>query len=681
VESFAPKLDEKQMSIRTGTRLLYFVFLVTWLSINPARGESVPKRGCVWVDRAVDSSPEANLATMTHTEPRCGTDSVDTVAAWPPVPPVDFSKVKPSDFTDEELDLPNYLANFHTVANSVVETGNDRGFINLAVWRSAQDNRPYNARIMENILSLAFFYATNRPWNQYYGSPAVRVRLEAALEFWCKIQNADGRFSEYGPKQWNLAATAFATKFMGGTLTLLHKGPPIDRSLLERVVKADRKAIEFVLTDPDFYKHGKDFTNQFTNVWAGGLAYLALYPDPQLKSLLYRRITQDSSIFQSPVGYFYEARGPDWGYNLGTHHSNLWMSIYYAQNSPLRKLLVGEEQRFVEWLAYNAVREPDGSGYTLNRAIETRQRKPFLDAENIGRSLEEQGQRLIASDVVLARPFTPTIEEINQKRRLQRTKLEKNWPPKTELAVGTFSTFSPYAFLHRPQGKWFATDAQRNAAQQLLPYLNREFIHQRMDPREKLIFTFIRQPSYYAVFNSGPHLTSQQRYGLGLLWNGDMGSVIQSQTGTTNATWGTVLGQNQLPFEGDTLKVDFRIGNANVTVLPGNRDLPRGLVTVRYEFPDQGEKRLTFENSSVVVDVQHSGAFREQIPLLVQDTDELKVNSDNVTLRRGKHIFTISFDDPQVKAGTMQTDLMVGRRRVVTVVLQSRNSLVYRLSF
>ena len=103
---------------------------------------------------------------------------------------------------------------------------------------------------MENILSLAFFYSTKRPWNQYYASPAVRLRLEAALDFWCRMQHSDGRFSEYSPQRWNLPATAFATKFIGEALALLHGGPPIDAKLYERVVKANRRAIRIVMTDP-----------------------------------------------------------------------------------------------------------------------------------------------------------------------------------------------------------------------------------------------------------------------------------------------------------------------------------------------------------------------------------------------------------------------------------------------
>ena len=71
---------------------------------------------------------------------------------WVEVPAIDLSKFKPSDFTDDELDMPYYLQHFHTFANSVVETGPDKGFINIAVWRTPDVNKPFNARIMEKII-------------------------------------------------------------------------------------------------------------------------------------------------------------------------------------------------------------------------------------------------------------------------------------------------------------------------------------------------------------------------------------------------------------------------------------------------------------------------------------------------------------------------------------------------
>jgi len=246
--------------------------------------------------------------------------------------------------------------------------------------------------------------------------------------------------------------------------------------------------------------------------------------------------------------------------------------------------------------------------------------------------------------------------------------------------VGYFRAFSPYAFLHSTYVKSYPTEAQRVAAIRLLPYQRQQFTHQRMDDRERLVFTFVRQPDYYAIFNSGPHLTTQQRYGLGLIWNPQMGSVVQSQTGTTNAAWGTMFGQNQSVFEVDTLNAEFSLDGKSFSPLPGKRDLPRGVLSVKYTFSDQGEKVLTFAPQQLTIDVNHSGLLREQIPLLVGTGDQLKIAPGKVTLTRGSKTFLISFD-PQVRAEKLETDLTVGPRKVVTVTLHSRDNLVYRLSF
>src|SRR5690606_23736782 len=120
--------------------------------------------------------------------------------------------------------------------------------------------------VMESILSLAYFYTTDRPWNPYYGSEPLRARLEAALSFWIDMQNDDGRFSSVVKGEWNLA-TAFATKFIGEALRLLHHGPPIDDALLQRVAQAQRRAIIATLTDESLYDHGTSYTNQFGTIW------------------------------------------------------------------------------------------------------------------------------------------------------------------------------------------------------------------------------------------------------------------------------------------------------------------------------------------------------------------------------------------------------------------------------
>ncbi len=102
----------------------------------------------------------------------------------PEVKEVELSKIDPELFTEEEWYMPYYLKHFARVANSVVDTGSNRGYFDLSVWRGSKNHHTYNARIMEGILSLVWFYTTDRPWNIYYNDKALKLRIEAALDFW-----------------------------------------------------------------------------------------------------------------------------------------------------------------------------------------------------------------------------------------------------------------------------------------------------------------------------------------------------------------------------------------------------------------------------------------------------------------------------------------------------------------
>ena len=114
-----------------------------------------------------------------------------------------------------------------------------------------------------------------------------------------------------------------------------------------------------VLFDPELYSHGREFSNQYTNIFAGGAAFLSLYPDAELMARLRERLEASPKDLQSPAGYMYEGNGPDLGYTLNTHHENLQMAYSYWRGTPaLADLLVEEENRFGEWLSYNALPEP-----------------------------------------------------------------------------------------------------------------------------------------------------------------------------------------------------------------------------------------------------------------------------------------------------------------------------------
>ena len=588
---------------------------------------------------------------------------------WTEVPAIDLSTLKPSDFADDELDIPFYLQHFHTFANSVVETGSNKGFINIVVWRTPDVNKPYNARIMENILSLTYFYCTNRPWNIYYASPVLRPRLEAALSFWCSIQNEDGRFSEYGPQKWNLPATAFSTKFMGETLRLLKSGPPIDSVILKNAIAADRKAIMAVLTMEELYEHGKDYSNQYTNVWAGALAYLSLYPDAEISSRLVERIKQSANDFQSPAGFFYEAGGTDFGYNFNTHHSNLWMAYHYSRGTPLASAFSEEEKRYYSWISYNAVPEQGTVYYTINRAIEMRQKATTTSSYFILSPLGEA--------VAGVRAFNMSTAEKEKSIAAARKNLERDWPKVPPLTLGVFSVFSPYAFLHRSHYKWYPSPQQKEAAVNNLPYIKSDrFIHQKMDSRHPTVFTYVRQPGYYACFNSGPLLKPQQRYGIGLLWHPKAGSFLQSQTDTYDAAWGTKPEGGKL-YEADTLNAVFLINNKLVTPTPGNHDLKAGTLSVSYKLGTTGKKSIIFRDKNIEVSIQHPGHFTEYIPLLLNSTDSASIVSPGkVQLKKQGGTINILYDGT-AKAVLKETNLKSGQQRVMVLYIESSEKLGY----
>ncbi|MFP4250679.1 MAG: hypothetical protein ACLFU7_13550, partial [Armatimonadota bacterium] len=553
---------------------------------------------------------------------------------------------------------------FHTVANSVVEEGDDRGFIDITVWRRGQDNEPYNARVMENHLSFAWFYCTDRPWNPYYADPAVRAKLEAVLEFWVGMQNDDGRFSEYGVERWNLPATAFATKFMGRTLELLKDGPPIDEDLHQRVIEADRAAIIATLTDENLHSHGTRFANQFSNVWAGALAYVDLFGDEEIRELLETHLLADEDPFMSPAGYFYEANGPDWGYNMGTEQSNVRMAYHYTKDEPLGDAFVKKMALWIDWLSYNAVPEPDSSRWVLNHAIECRTGRT---------SVFTVGNLAVADRVPLARVWTTTQEQLQERHESQRAALEENWPEVRELREGSFSAFSPYTFLHRDHAIYHPTQAEREEAIAMVPHVAGDrFIHQRVDSRFPLQYTYVRRPGYYVAITTGERVRPSQRYGLNLVWTPELGAVMQSQMSGGPDAWGTRPLEGDLPHEAGSLETEFTIDGVSVEPEAGTRDLPDGTLVMSWPLSDAGQKTVTFADDAIEVDVHYDGGFTEQLPLLLAEEPQIE---DGSIVVAGTTLVEIDRTTTEAAAA----DTRIGDKRLWTVSVDAIDELNYRI--
>lgn len=506
------------------------------------------------------------------------------------VPPLDASKIRPLDFADDDLDLPFALSHFARLANSVELDGPDRGFISLSVWRGTAQLHPYNARIMESILTLVWFYTAPHKWNQYRANPALRARIEFALDFWCRSQSSDGKFSEYGPQQWNLAATSFAVKFMSEALRLLKDGPPISSDIHRRTIEGCRKAVHAVLYDPDLLSHGRTYSNQYTNIFAGGAAFLSLYPDAELEARLRDRLQLIGTELQSPAGYMYEKDGPDLGYTLNTHHENLQMAYHYWRGTPLGDILLKEEGRFGEWLSYNLLPEPGRHFFVANRSIESRQKHAIFAPIDTP----------LADKCAIMRAFATPPALRAEQIRAAREKLERQWPQVDPLPVGEFGALTPYLFLQRAHYNWHPTDEQITEARKLCrPLAEQSFVEQRKDTRLPMIFTYVRRPRYYAAFASTTKPASEQeRFGLTFIWTPEKGVLLQSQTSGAETAWGTSAG-GALPVEAGGFAAEYLDGGS----------------AVRYPLPGGGSKKVEFKTDRILVTVEQAGAIVERLPV------------------------------------------------------------------
>lgn len=579
----------------------------------------------------------------------CETTNAQTAASLPLVEPMDWSVADPSDISLDDAYVPfskdhslhgqslaYFLGHFHRLANAVRDEEPNKGFIDIVVWRPRSENVPINGRIMDNILSMAWMYTKDEPWNPYYGDEATRLRLEQAIRFWSTLQDERGQFStEYG----RMGITMFTTKFMGETLLLLNDGPPIDPDVFELAREATRKALLFSFNDDESWEQGLVFSNQYGNLFAGGLAYLKLFDDPEVAGAL-RRQMMKMHEFQSAAGYMYEGEGPDWGYYFGTHHTNLQTAWEYGRDKivddvDLGELIRQEYELSTDWLSYNAV--PDGDLFYLNRAMETR-----TNRMNHFRRLE-----IPLSEVVpLARAFHVTLEEYEGQLVTSQEKLVSEWgnPP-------ALNQYTPYDFQFRNHKRWYPTQQQRDEALSRLPYMAGDrFNHQRMDDNATSTYTYIRRPGYYAIFNSGPILRNNQRMGLSLIWHPVAGLVFQSLSGNAGDSWGTrLLGDNLLLESGRIDPALFEIKGELIPSEPGIRDLPDGRMKITYggHLPRFIDKSLTFNENNIVVSLKFVNAsqrFAEQIPLMLDQNDKLAIQGNEVIFTRDSEVvFVITF--------------------------------------
>lgn len=596
---------------------------------------------------------------------------------WQAVPLADFSRISLSDFADHELEVPVHLFHFARVANAVVEHGEHRGFLDLAVNRDPKDNRPYNARIMEMQMALAYFYGADRPWNPYHAHHAVRARLEAMLGRWTRIQRADGLYAEYSPENYSLAPTNFGAMAAAQALEILHAGrAPIDAEVVAVARASLRASLVAIFTREDMRRHARQWSNQFTGSYYAALAYLRVGPDAELERLLVRAVEAACAEDQSPAGFLYEQGGPDFGYT-GVHDNNLRVAWPLLRDRPaLARPVLEADTRWSRWLGHNLVLQPGTESapvFLTNAGINTR----TSHAVQTPKSLP------LAERVPEARPFTLTPDERARALVDRRRALAQHWGAWPDLRVPNAYAYSP-AFVYgawRPLDDYGVPARDRAVAIAAMPWRASTRFNRQLHDAWPLTVTLARRPDYYAAFNSGRIRVPRQTYGLGLLWNERYGIALQAVSGTPWVVGTRAAAVPQL-YEQRDVTVRVQVGGASVTPRAGVHPLRDGDLIVTYPLGGAGSKSLTFTDTRITFEVKHQGAFTEQLPLVVPVDAKVEQRGSRLMLRRPDGV---SF---QIDAQTSAATLALGdaqplghglTRRMLT--FSARDTLRYELSF
>ena len=606
---------------------------------------------------------------------------------WPSVPAADFSQIQLSQFADHELEVPYFLRHFAQVANAVVETGEHRGFLDIKVNREPVDNQPHNARIMEMQAALAYFYTADRPWNPYRGNAAVRVRLEAMLDRWHRIQAPPGHphaglFTEYSSTNWSLAPTGFGVRHAAEAIDLIiDSGLPFDATILENARISLRRALMAMFTRSDMRNAARQYSNQFSGAYHATLIYLENWPDGDLDTAFVAALHAASTQDQSPAGFWYEQGGPDVGYTI-VHDTNMRIALpRLRQRSDLMPTVIADDTGWNRWLAAMLVPQPDltGRAFLANAGIGTRTNYSVKTATSRPWSEWVETSRIFSlADTVFAAATAA--------RRTQVQSQFGNWGP---LAVPSSSSYIP-AFVHdavTPLNTWHPSAAQRDAAHATLDCLAPGVVNRQFRDPLPTVFTTAKRPQYYAVVTTGNIRITRQVYGLGLLWSPAFGTALQSVAGdlpSNNWIYGTRRSGAAATYETANLAANITAGGVAVTPVNGEATLPTGDLVVSYPLAaagtTYGEKSITLGGSRVDVTINHSGAFTELLPLAHAADAAIAIAGGRLTLSRPNgSSFTIEVHTP---GATIQSTLTAGLtpgmlRRAVAI--SASEALTYSL--
>ncbi|MGW0737204.1 hypothetical protein [Streptomyces sp. NPDC002851] len=579
-----------------------------------------------------------------------------------------------AQFAPEEQRYAAYLVILAPMANDIEDSDPATyGWFTGGWWRTPAE--PYNARIQEHVFTLSWFYAHARPWNPYAGDAALLARLDAALQYYLRLQHDDGSWPEYRPTEHSRAATGFGLIYLSRTLQNLRTAEVLPERRTELRAALHRAMTWFL--DPDNATVWVDplvYANQYIAGLAGSALALRLDPDPALRERWAERIGFVAEHGQSAHGFFHEPRGMDVGYNFEVMLSDM-AEIHHVTGDPT---MLSMTRRFATWLGYTFVHEPDGSGFFTNAAASGRTTVRAYDSVLHEPDRTHLGSLFVPEVPALAPFFTP---------REDRAAVRADWaadpgPVPPLVRPGT----SPRIIAHAAYGEAFPSRAQRAAALAELPYLRQDSFAELFRDGG-LEYLFVRRPGLYLGGFFGRRPTSLVRAGLTFLWHPDAGMVVYSLNRSADC-WSTALTDGRLDAGGD-LPAEYYAGTPGArrwtfdaaSASPSPSPYPDAPFAVRYRTPDSAvTTEVTVTARSLRRVVRAAGAAAaEQIPLVLHPTDEVTftdgtaaaygatttARADGLTLRRGGTTVRFRWDDPRTATltGRPTTYLRGGARR------------------
>ncbi|WP_314178492.1 hypothetical protein [Streptomyces winkii] len=479
------------------------------------------------------------------------------------------------------------------------------GFMGGGWWRTP--SAPYNARVQEHVYTLAWFLTKARSWNPYSGDAALLAGLDAALGHYLSLQHDDGSWSEYSPGEHSLPATGFALGYLSKTQVLL-KDAGLLPTRRTQIARALHGAMNWLL-DPSnggVWQTPITYANQVAAGLAGSALALRTNPDAELRGRLddaFVRLARDG---QSPAGFFYEQRGMDMNYNFEVMLPELADAWRQSDNSHL----VTMTAKFTDWLGYNLLREPDGSGWFCNIAPSSRTSTRAYD-----------DTRPDPDRTALNAQFVPSVPALGAflSAREDLASARAAWAATESPVPGLVKQdTSPRILAHAGYGERNPTLKAKNQAIAAVPYIaSKNFTEHRTDRGQD--FLYVRRPGVYLGAYLGTRATTTARTGLTFLWHPVAGTVIQSLNDNDHGLWSTVL-PGQVPDSDGPQPGQF-FGGEPYAFRFGT---PSGSVVTDVKVEDGLVRRSVRATSSAT----------ETVPLILQASDRV-VFTDGTTVPWG----------------------------------------------